>query len=188
MKHFKLNKKNYIIISAVLLLGLFAFSTKAALINPLGVGTFGEFIDRVIGWAAGIAVPLAILMTIFAALMFMTAGGSPERVKKGVNALTWAVIGLGVVIFANPLLGIVEGQVGAGDDIESVLGSIINYLQLIGGPLAILMFIWGALLLSTGNMNKIKSAYSIFLWTSIGVAIILVASGISGIVSYFIFG
>ncbi len=68
--------------------------------NPLGGTDIPPIISRIITHALGIVGALALLMFIWGGFIWMTAAGNTERVKKGMNTLLWATIGL-VVIFAS---------------------------------------------------------------------------------------
>jgi hypothetical protein len=61
-----------------------------------------------------LAIPVATAMIAWGAFVFMTAGGSDERVKKGRQIMTSAVIGLVVVLGAwiiiNTMLHLLTGQ------------------------------------------------------------------------------
>lgn len=71
--------------------------------NPLaasGVNTPQQLIGRVINSVLGVVGSLALLMFIYGGLTWMTSGGSPEKVKKGREIITWSAIGL-FIIFAS---------------------------------------------------------------------------------------
>lgn len=55
---------------------------------------------RIINTILGIVGSLALLMFIYGGITWMTAGGNEQRVKKGRDILSWAVLGL-LVIFAS---------------------------------------------------------------------------------------
>ncbi|MDD4412919.1 MAG: hypothetical protein PHR00_04750 [Patescibacteria group bacterium] len=153
--------------------------------NPMNAESLTGILASVSKWVLALASPLAILMGIWAAVLFITAGGDPGKVKQGREALQWAVIGLAVVLLANSLVGIVQTKLGEADsNINSLINVVVNYLQLIGGPLAIIMFIMGAFLYATGNPKNITKANQIFLWTSVGLVLLLIATSIEGIIRY----
>lgn len=69
--------------------------------NPLG----GEFdprviLGRIIGAALGVVGSIALVVFILGGLMWMTAGGNEERIRKGKDIIVWATLGL-AVIFAS---------------------------------------------------------------------------------------
>ena len=149
-----------------------------------GVKSFGAFIENVSSYLLGLAAPLAVLISLWAAFILMTAAGDPKRITAGHQTLMWAVIGLAVIILSRAMLQITQTTVAAGAP-EAIIQKLIGYARNIGGPIAIVMFLYGGLLLSTSQPEKIKTAYKIFLWTSVAIAIIALASSIEAIVLFF---
>jgi hypothetical protein len=74
------------------------------LCDPLGLEKekrpIAVLAGRIINAILGIVGSLALIMFIYGGLVWMTAGGNEQRVKKGRDILSWAVLGL-VVIFAS---------------------------------------------------------------------------------------
>ncbi|TSC59725.1 MAG: hypothetical protein LiPW15_745 [Parcubacteria group bacterium LiPW_15] len=106
-------------VSAGLLLApLFA---GAIVTEPIGQGsgTFGSltgvtsFIEGtvlgLIKWAFWV---LAIIMVIYAAFVYLTAGGDPEKVSKASHMLLYAVVAMAVALLATILPGFVRSIVG----------------------------------------------------------------------------
>lgn len=83
----------------------FAACTPGELCNPLGdnVVDVRIVVGRVIKAILGISGVAALLMFVWGGFQWLISGGSPEKVKKGKETLTWAVIGL-VVIFTAYIL------------------------------------------------------------------------------------
>jgi len=55
-------------------------------------------IGRIIKALLGVVGAVAVLMIVYGGMMILTAAGSPEKVKKGKDVLTWAIIGAIVVL------------------------------------------------------------------------------------------
>ena len=68
--------------------------------NPLGTTSVPEIIGKVVRTALGVVGSLALILFIYGGFMWMTAGGSSERVKKGRDILMWSTIGI-LVIFSS---------------------------------------------------------------------------------------
>lgn len=64
---------------------------------------YAKFINLAL-YAIGIAAVIAI---IFGGYLYMTSGGNEEQRKKGRSVLTWAIIGLVVVILAAVLVNVI---------------------------------------------------------------------------------
>jgi hypothetical protein len=56
----------------------------------------------------------------------------------------------------------------------------------IGGPIAIVMYLYGSFLYVSGNPKNAEKGMKVLLWTSVAVAIIMIATSIESIVRYFI--
>lgn len=90
----------------------YAQQNPNAITNPIGSNTFQEAIKRVTTWAAAIAVPLTTLMVLIAGLLYMTAGGDPEKIKRAHKALTWAAVGFAVVLFSTVAYLLIQNFLG----------------------------------------------------------------------------
>lgn len=55
-------------------------------------------ISRILNWVAGIIMTIAVIMLLFSAVMYLTAGGSEERVGKAKSYLLYAIVGIVVAI------------------------------------------------------------------------------------------
>jgi hypothetical protein len=64
---------------------------------------FGKFLNQAL-YAIGIAAVVAI---IYGGYLYITSGANEEQRKKGRTVLTWAIIGLVVVIFAIVIVNVV---------------------------------------------------------------------------------
>ncbi len=82
--------------------------------SPLNenVTTIESLILIILNTLVIIAVPIVVLMIIYAGFMYVTARGNAEQVKKATTALTYAIIGGILVIGAVAITGIIEQTVG----------------------------------------------------------------------------
>jgi len=60
---------------------------------------------------------MAIICFVFAAFLFLTSGGSPEKVQAARAAFLWGVAGVVVGILAYTIVGLVRGTIGAGSGV-----------------------------------------------------------------------
>jgi hypothetical protein len=191
-KVFKIEKNNLtrIIFFSTLLIGLvlIIYSSlpivRAAteLYDPLGGVTITGFGQKIISWFLDLAVPLTAIMTIWGAILLMSAGGDPKKIKQGQDALTSAVVGLAVVMIIEGLFSFSIKTIEEANNVSSLLQVIERYLLLIGGPIAIIMFLYGGFLMGTGTPDNIKKAKNVFIWTSVALGIISVFS-VSSLIS-----
>lgn len=87
---------------------------SAALTNPLGTTDVRVIIGNIIQALLGITGSLALLMFVWGGFQWLISGGSPEKVKKGKDTLTWAAIGLVVIIMAYVMVSTVVSAITAG--------------------------------------------------------------------------
>ncbi|MEK7166952.1 MAG: hypothetical protein AAB732_00860 [Patescibacteria group bacterium] len=79
-------------------------TADTALTNPLVTTDPNIIITRIITVILGLVGVITLAMIIFGGLMWMTSGGSEEKVKKGRNILIWAILGLIVILSSYVIL------------------------------------------------------------------------------------
>ncbi len=84
-------------------------SGRVTLPNPLGTTSPEELIGRVIKALLSIVGSLALLMFIYGGILWLTAGGSSEGVKKGQEIIKWSVAGILLIFTAYIILRYVLG-------------------------------------------------------------------------------
>lgn len=103
------NTKLALLLVAVLLLpavAVFAQQQPTPVLPPSTQGpiTSGQgvitFLDQVLTWVAYIFWILAAIFVFWAAFLYLTASGDPEKIKKANHQLRYAVIAIIVGIFA----------------------------------------------------------------------------------------
>ena len=83
------------------------------LINPIAATAVPQLIGSIIKAVLGIVGALALAMFIYGGFMWLTSAGSPDKIKKGTDILTWAVIGLIVIFVSYALVDFVIKALGA---------------------------------------------------------------------------
>lgn len=78
--------------------------TSHPLSNPLGSSDFRVVIGYIIRAMLGLSGALALFVFVWSGVMMMIAAGSPEKIKKAKESLTWATIGLVVIFTAYTLV------------------------------------------------------------------------------------
>jgi hypothetical protein len=68
--------------------------------SPIKAETIPELIGSIIKAILGIVGALALLMFVYGGFVWLTSGGSADKIKKGKDIIVWATIGL-IVIFAS---------------------------------------------------------------------------------------
>lgn len=86
--------------------------------NPLGDGgseTITDVLKRIINWMLGLVGFLALIALIIGGAQMIMDFGNEDRVQKAKVTITWAVIGLAVVILSYAIINIVTSNIlGAG--------------------------------------------------------------------------
>lgn len=82
---------------------ILAYSTNGISVplpNPLRpeCGSWPDCIGLIAKWIYYIALALAVIMFIWAGVLFMTSGGNEQQITKAKQAFLWAVVGLGLAL------------------------------------------------------------------------------------------
>jgi hypothetical protein len=85
----------------------------SGLINPLKCKDFVCLIEQIVKFISYLAVPIAVLMIIIAAFLFMTAGGEVQKLNSAKNVITYTLIGLLIIILARALVAAIKYVLGA---------------------------------------------------------------------------
>lgn len=104
-------------IAFLIIVGFFTFfpllaSYALTIRNPLASDDVGAILNSIWKFVFYFAVAVVPLMAIIAAFMFMTAGGSPEKVNKAKNLLIWLVVGLIIVLISGGLVNLIRKILG----------------------------------------------------------------------------
>lgn len=77
-------------------------------IQPFGPTSFTELLNVIITWIFNIAIPIAMIMIIWAGLTMLTAGGKPANYEKGKKMLGYAIAGLVVIFIGKGFISLVK--------------------------------------------------------------------------------
>jgi hypothetical protein len=76
--------------------------------NPIGVMTFQDLVNIIGKWIFNLAIPIAVIIIIWAGVLMLTSGGDPSRFKKGSEALKYAFIGLAIVLIGKGFVTLIK--------------------------------------------------------------------------------
>lgn len=76
--------------------------------NPLDAQTFEDLVSSIATWFELIMVPVATIMILYAAFLFMTSGGDEEKIKRAKRAITWAVVGVAIVLIGAGFITLIK--------------------------------------------------------------------------------
>lgn len=94
-------------LAIVVLANVISKTITAVLTEARGQGT--EAISSILNWAYAMMGLVAVIGIIFGAVVWTTSQGDPAKVKKGRDAIIYAVIGLGVVLLAVAITNLIVG-------------------------------------------------------------------------------
>jgi hypothetical protein len=99
-----------LLLVSVVLLGLSVFvSAQTNLPNPLGsTGDFATLFNNIATYVSGFIGGLAILVFIWAGILYLTSGANPANVQKANKAVLYAVIGLAIAIAGTGLIALIK--------------------------------------------------------------------------------
>ncbi|MEK7123926.1 MAG: pilin [Patescibacteria group bacterium] len=80
--------------------------------NPLKAGTFTELIASISDFLLNIGGALATLMILYGGFLYVTSAGEPAKVEAAHKTLTYAIVGLVVVIIGKGFIYVIQDIIG----------------------------------------------------------------------------
>ena len=71
-----------------------------------------DIIDNILTILFNFALVLTPLMVVVAGIMFVTAGGSPERISTAKRILLWTAVGFMIILLARGLIAVIRTIIG----------------------------------------------------------------------------
>ncbi|KKS96791.1 hypothetical protein A3B05_00770 [Candidatus Giovannonibacteria bacterium RIFCSPLOWO2_01_FULL_43_160] len=87
------------IIYAMLNIGT-AYAEEYMLVNPINAGTFGQVVEKFAQLLTKIGIPIATVFLIWSGLLFVTARGNDDQLKKAKGTFYWTVVGTAILVGA----------------------------------------------------------------------------------------
>jgi len=81
----------------LLALAVGSVPTTEILTTPTQIATI---IFNLLSWLGGIVMAIALIMLLYAAILFLTAGASETTHSKAKNVLIYAIVGIAVAVMA----------------------------------------------------------------------------------------
>lgn len=180
-----LNNKKKIIFPALLIF----FSTIAinfvisgqanaeTVANPIMPNSFGELFQQAMRYVQGIAGTVAVVFIIVGGIMYMISAGSKEMAERAKKTLTYAFVGIALVIaapyFLSDMMLILNGGGGSGSKLLMVATNVLRFLLSIVGILGIIGIVLGAIwmLTAAGDEARYKQGKQAVTYSIIGIAI-----------------
>jgi len=81
--------------------------------SPIHSTTLEELLESVINYIFWFATAITPIMVVFAGFLFLTSGGSMEKVAQAKRIMIYTVVGYGIVLFSRGLISILAEIMGA---------------------------------------------------------------------------
>jgi len=114
------NMKNFKVKVGVVATNLFlsALLAPVALAAPLPkpITSLQQIIDKITlasEWLFGFIVVIAVVFLLYAAFLYLTAGGNEEKLKQAKNIIIYVVVAIVVALVAAGVVNIVQNFIGA---------------------------------------------------------------------------
>jgi len=87
-----------------------AMAQSITIPNPLGSGgkDIPTLIDTIATWLLEIGTTIAVIIVIWAAILFMFSGGNQVKVTTARKTLWYAIIGLAILLLAKGVTSIIQ--------------------------------------------------------------------------------
>jgi hypothetical protein len=82
--------------------------------NPLGVEDLGQLVQRLADQLANLAIPVAVVLYIYAGFQFLSARGNPERIAKAKKTMLYTTIGLAVIFIGGGFVDLIRSLLNLG--------------------------------------------------------------------------
>ena len=111
-----MKKIGSIAITALTLLPLLALAQAPGFVQPSGTGIeqIIKIIDRISLWLLYGLLTVAVVFIVYAAYLYLTAAGDPEKVKSASNVIIYAVVAIGVALLSRVIVAIAKALVQPG--------------------------------------------------------------------------
>lgn len=76
--------------------------------NPLQATNLLELIDVLATWLLNLAIPVAVVMIIYAGVMFLTSRGDTAKVTQAKKILLYTVVGLAIILIGKGFITLIE--------------------------------------------------------------------------------
>ena len=149
--------------------------------NFIRANTFTELVNRIANWIFTLAVPIAVIMIVWAGILFMSACGAEDKITKAKRALTWSVVGLAIAFIGmgfttliSDILGVAPEQM-TGQSVVNSFNRLASFMFYLGPAFAIIFLTWAGItyMLAGGDEKKITDAKKRFWWGVVGTAIVV---------------
>lgn len=76
--------------------------------NPLETDDIIDVVERVADYFYYIAIAIVPIITIYAAILFLTAGGNEQQVGKAKKTFIWLIIGIAILLIGSGVITLLK--------------------------------------------------------------------------------
>jgi len=76
--------------------------------NPTGVGTIADLAKKIAEAVIDLAIPVAVVMFVYAGFLYLTAGQYPSNVTKAGNIMKYTALGLVLIFGGNAIVDLIR--------------------------------------------------------------------------------
>ena len=80
--------------------------------NPLQYDSIEKVIDAVVSFIATIGISIAVIVIIWAGILYMTSGSNESRLQSAKKTIMWAVIGAAILLSAKFITDLIASILG----------------------------------------------------------------------------
>ena len=80
--------------------------------NPVAAGDIYTLLQNIASYLITIAIPVVLIMILWGAFLILTSAGDTEKVKKGRQAIIYAIVGLIFVLISTGIPMIIQNLLG----------------------------------------------------------------------------
>lgn len=91
-----------------------AQANNFTLINPVYAPDIPTLLNNIATFLLGIVLALGVIVIIWAGLLYVTAGGEEEKIKKAKQAIIWAIVGVTLALLAKGLVMVIQDVLSGG--------------------------------------------------------------------------
>ena len=90
--------------------------------NPLkgGASDLASLVRVIAQWIFNLAIPIAVVMIVYAGVLFLMAQGSEQKVTKAKDVLKWAVVGLAIILIGSGFITLIQSVLELGENAPPV--------------------------------------------------------------------
>src|SRR3989344_212379 len=86
---------------AFFLFGAFAVFAQIEIDPPTGTATFIDLVKKLAQFLRDIGIPIAVIMILYAGLVYMTAAGNPKRIQLAHSIFIWSLLVLAILLIGS---------------------------------------------------------------------------------------